>query len=395
MRLRGCCGLWLFLLAVSLGLTGPAKPGFGQTVQAPAPSGPPATGDDRNTTELDNAQTVTLKFADYPQLNGDYRVAPNRTISIPVIGRVPIDGLTLSALEETIAKKAAAITGRQAYVSVEISEYRPVYVTGLVNKPGAVPWQPHMTAFQAVAGAGGIQARAQTAIDFKKDIEDYKRDVAALARVNTELKDQTKIEVPQKLIAAVGEAEATRLIDEQQKLLDSRVSMLQSQMQVAQQGKKLAETELDALKVQRGKISENVQLARDHSAQIQQLFAKGLSVGDRSLEERLKVTDLEEKEANLTVAVVRIQAAIAQYDREMVNLVNARHAELMTEAFRLERTIAQTRPPGATPAAAKGGSSYQFKLSRAGSEDTEVEAHGSTRLYPGDVLTVGELTRPE
>jgi polysaccharide export outer membrane protein len=390
MLLRTCHALFLILVGICFSFAYSAGPATAQTAQTAAPE---TNGDNRDAAELGNAQSVTLKFSDYPQLNGDYRVAPNRTISIPVIGRISIDGLTLTTLEETIAKKAAAITGRQAYVSVEISEYRPVYVTGLVNKPGAVPWRPHMTVFQAVAGAGGIQARSQNVIDANKNLDDYKRDLAAQARINTELKDQTTIEVPQKLIAAVGATEAKRLIDEQQKLLDSRASLLQSQVQVAAQGKKLAETELEALKVQRGKISENVQLARDRSAQIQQLFSKGLTVGDRSLDERLKVTDLEEKEANLSVAIVRVQSAIAQYDREIVNLVNARHAELMTEAFRLERTIAQTRPPATTKGSS--GSSYQFRLSRAGSEDTEVEARGSTGLYPGDVLTVGEVSRVE
>jgi len=390
MLLRTCHALFLILVGICFSFAYSAGPATAQTAQTAAPE---TNGDNRDAAELGNAQSVTLKFSDYPQLNGDYRVAPNRTISIPVIGRISIDGLTLTTLEETIAKKAAAITGRQAYVSVEISEYRPVYVTGLVNKPGAVPWRPHMTVFQAVAGAGGIQARSQNVIDANKNLDDYKRDLAAQARINTELKDQTTIEVPQKLIAAVGATEAKRLIDEQQKLLDSRASLLQSQVQVAAQGKKLAETELEALKVQRGKISENVQLARDRSAQIQQLFSKGLTVGDRSLDERLKVTDLEEKEANLSVAIVRVQSAIAQYDREIVNLVNARHAELMTEAFRLERTIAQTRPPATTKGSS--GSSYQFRLSRAGSEDTEVEARGSTGLYPGDVLTVGEVSRAE
>jgi polysaccharide export outer membrane protein len=308
-----------------------------------------------------------------------------------VLGRVPLDGLTLPTLEDSIAKKAAAITGRQAYVSVEISEYRPVYVTGLVSKPGPVSWRPQMNVFQAVAGAGGIQVRRQDGVDARKTLDDYKRDVAALARVNTELKNGTKIEVPQKLIAAVGEAEANALVAEQQRLLDSRVTIMQSQVQVAQQSKKLAETELEALKVQRDKISENVQLARERSAQIQQLYAKGLSVGDRSLDERLKVTDLEEKQANLTVAVVRIQAAIAQYDRELVNLANTRHADLMTEAFRLERAIAQVRPPqNLAGATGEPRSAYRFTLSRAGSEDTEIEARGSTPLFPGDVLTVAD-----
>jgi polysaccharide export outer membrane protein len=394
MRLRTLCQiLFAIVVASCFSFAGSAQPATGPTTQNTAPA---ANSDDRGAAELGNAQVVTLKFSDSPQINGDYRVAPNGTISIPVIGRISIDGLTLATLEQAIAKKAAAITGRQAYVSAEISEYRPVYVTGLVNKPGAVPWRPHMIVFQAIAGAGGIQARPQDVVDARKSLDDYKRDVAALARVNTELADQTTIEVPQKLIAAVGATEAKRLIDEQQKLLDSRAAMLQSQLQVARQGKKLAETELDALKIQRGKIGENVQLARDRSAQIQQLFSKGLAVGDRSLEERLKVTDLEEKEANMSVAIVRIQAAIAQYDREIVNLVNSRHADLMTEAFRLERTIAQTRLPQTTTSAkGESRSSYGFTLNRAGSEDVETEARGSTPLFPGDVLTVTELTRRE
>jgi len=386
MRLRVLHFLVLTLIAASLNFAGFGDHATAQTTQTAAGERDPA--------ELGNAQILTLKFSDYPQLNGDYRVAANRTISIPVIGRLSIEGLTLAGLEETIAKKAAAITGRQAYVSVEISEYRPIYVTGLVNKPGAVPWRPHMTVFQAVAGAGGIQARAQDSTDAKKSLDDYKRDVAALARINAELRDSTKIDVPQKLVAAVGQTEADKLIAEQQKLLDSRASILQSQLQVAHQGKKLAETELEALKVQRAKISENVQLARDRNAQIQQLFAKGLTVGDRSLDERLKLTDLEEKEANLSVAIVRVQSAIAQYDREIVNLVNARHAELMTEALRLERAVAQisltTRAPGAK---AEPGSSYLFRLTRAGSEDEDRDARGSTPLFPGDVVMVGELSQ--
>ena len=386
MRLRFLRFFVLALIVALLDFAGSGGRANAQTTQTPSVERDPA--------ELGNAQTVTLKFSDYPQLNGDYRVAANRTISIPVIGRISIEGLTLAGLEETIAKKAAAITGRQAYVSVEISEYRPVYVTGLVNKPGAVPWQPHMTVFQAVAGAGGIQARAQDSADAKKNLDDYKRDVAALARINTELQDSTKIDVPEKLLAAVGQAEANKLIAEQQKLLDSRASILQSQLQVAHQGKKLAETELEALKTQRAKISENVQLARDRNAQIQQLFAKGLTVGDRSLDERLKLTDLEEKEANLSVAIVRVQSAIAQYDREIVNLVNTRHAELMTEALRLERAVAQiSLPAHGSGGTAESGSSYLFSLTRAGSENEDRNARGSTRLFPGDVVMVGALGR--
>src|SRR5947209_1923725 len=34
------------------------------------------------------AERLTLRFKGYPELTGDYRVSPDHTISIPVVGRV-------------------------------------------------------------------------------------------------------------------------------------------------------------------------------------------------------------------------------------------------------------------------------------------------------------------
>ena len=47
-------------------------------------------------------------------------------------------------------------------VSVEIIEYRPIFILGEVAKPGQYPYEPGMTVLTAVAIAGGFTYRAQT-----------------------------------------------------------------------------------------------------------------------------------------------------------------------------------------------------------------------------------------
>jgi polysaccharide export outer membrane protein len=49
---------------------------------------------------------------------------------------------------------------KNARVSVEIINYRPVYILGQVNKPGEYPYVNGMSVLNAVALAGGYTYRA-------------------------------------------------------------------------------------------------------------------------------------------------------------------------------------------------------------------------------------------
>ncbi|MBT6830122.1 MAG: polysaccharide export protein, partial [Rhodospirillaceae bacterium] len=67
----------------------------------------------------------------------------------------------------------------------EVTNYRPFYIYGQVNKPGSYPYVSGMTVRQAIALAGGYTRRAseepvsitRTTLDELIDIEGYLRTV--------------------------------------------------------------------------------------------------------------------------------------------------------------------------------------------------------------------------
>ncbi len=95
------------------------------------------------------------------QLSGDFHVSDAGTIALPMIGTVNAANMTPVALSDEIAQEAKS---RQILndpsVSVEVTNYRPIFVLGEVNKPGQYPYQPGMTVLTAVSVAGGFTYRA-------------------------------------------------------------------------------------------------------------------------------------------------------------------------------------------------------------------------------------------
>ena len=94
-------------------------------------------------------------------LTGEFRVADNGAIAVPLIGSIRAAGATPQGLEAAVG--AALVRGRMLRnpsVSAEIVVYRPIFVLGEVNKPGQYPYQSGMTVVTAVAVAGGFTYRA-------------------------------------------------------------------------------------------------------------------------------------------------------------------------------------------------------------------------------------------
>src|SRR5215204_700934 len=50
--------------------------------------------------DLANAERLSIRFRGYPDLTGDYRVHPDETVSIPVVGRISVSRLSPAALEK-------------------------------------------------------------------------------------------------------------------------------------------------------------------------------------------------------------------------------------------------------------------------------------------------------
>ena len=88
------------------------------------------------------------------------RLGDSGVISYPFLGSVTAKGLTVSGLEQLLVRGLKGPYLVDPAVSVSIVEYRPFFVNGEVNKPGAIPYQPGITLRKAIAMAGGFTERA-------------------------------------------------------------------------------------------------------------------------------------------------------------------------------------------------------------------------------------------
>jgi polysaccharide export outer membrane protein len=105
-------------------------------------------------------QVRVLTFGE-ESLSDIFRVNDAGNIALPLLGPIRARGLTTEELSQNIAGEL----NRRGYirdpsVSVEIVEYRPVFVLGEVNRPGQYPFQPGMTVLSVAAVAGGFTYRA-------------------------------------------------------------------------------------------------------------------------------------------------------------------------------------------------------------------------------------------
>jgi len=110
---------------------------------------------------LDAGDQVRVITFGEESLTGGFRISDSGTIAIPLLGPIPARGLTTAELETKIAGELKAKNLiKEPSVSVEIVNYRPIFVLGEINRPGQYPYQPGMTVLTAVAVAGGFTYRA-------------------------------------------------------------------------------------------------------------------------------------------------------------------------------------------------------------------------------------------
>src|SRR5262245_19094577 len=90
-------------------------------------------------------------------------VRPDGKISLPLLNDVQAAGLTAMELRTVITEGLQKfINSPQVTVTVTEINSRRVYVTGEVNKLGAYPLLPNMTALQALTSAGGFTQFSNT-----------------------------------------------------------------------------------------------------------------------------------------------------------------------------------------------------------------------------------------
>ncbi len=150
-------GFRFFMLVFVMSLTGFFfVPGFALAVDMP---GTQNTNDIRSY-RLGAGDVINITVYGEEDLSRQkYRLSDSGIIMFP-FGEVRALGLSIADLEVRIAdglRKGYLINPR---VSVSMDEYRPFFISGQVDKPGAYPYKPGLTVRMAVSIAGGFKERA-------------------------------------------------------------------------------------------------------------------------------------------------------------------------------------------------------------------------------------------
>lgn len=97
-----------------------------------------------------------------PDLSGGFDVTAQGTIAMPLIGDVPARGLTIDELRVALTRRLSEGYLKSPKVTVEVMNYRPLYVHGEVRSGGEFQFKHGLKLRDAIAMAGGYTYRANT-----------------------------------------------------------------------------------------------------------------------------------------------------------------------------------------------------------------------------------------
>ena len=146
------------------------SPAHAQDAPKQVPASPPPQNGDVGAKA--NNPTAVMIDADYkigpqdvvridvwkePEISRTIPVRPDGKVSLPLLNDVQAAGLTAIQLSNAIHDGLTKyLNNPQVTVTVMEINSRRVYITGEVNRPGALPLLPNMTVLQALSSGGGF-----------------------------------------------------------------------------------------------------------------------------------------------------------------------------------------------------------------------------------------------
>jgi polysaccharide export outer membrane protein len=138
---------------------------------------------------------LDIKVFEVPELNLERRVSEDGTINLPLIGELPVSGLTATEVANRLEAVLEAKYVQRASVSIQVREFRskPIAVLGAVRQPGDLAFSGRWTLLEAISAAGGLtEAHGDT--------------IHVVRRADTGLTDQISIAVDDLILRADPDA---------------------------------------------------------------------------------------------------------------------------------------------------------------------------------------------
>lgn len=117
-----------------------------------------AAGSDASDYSIGVSDALSIEVRNLGQTEYSFavRVPRNGRISIPLLGEIMVRGHTIQQTEILLESRLRDGYLKQPEVTIRVAEYRPFFVDGAVESPGAYPFQHGLTVEKAIVLAGGL-----------------------------------------------------------------------------------------------------------------------------------------------------------------------------------------------------------------------------------------------
>ncbi len=299
---------------------------------------------------------------EWAPLTGEFVISAAGNLSLPIIGAVPAAGMTSEQVAESISERLKTQVGMQKRpnASVEVSEYRPFFLTGLVAKPGRYDYSPGLTVIQALSMGGGtfgltdpnLVGLQREALVARGDLRSLEVERLSLltrqARLDAITQGQPSISFPPELTARANEPLIDRMMKQERDLFDTRQRSLRTEVDALNQAKLLAANQIEALNSKAASLAKQIEMANKDVGTVSKLISQGLTVSSRELGANQNLAQLESQNLDVALANLKARQDIAKADGDIADVNNRYRVQALTEAADVRDRLAANREKAAT-----------------------------------------------
>lgn len=350
-----------------------------------------------------------------PSLTGLYPVDVDGNIGYPIVGNIPVSGLTINEIGEKIAGSLSQhIPGLT--VTATINQYAPVFVVGDVKAPGKYQFRPGMVALELMAlggGAGKAETPALTAgmqlITVQQEYVDLQMQITAMtirrARFEAELNGtEFNYVLPEQPAASKETAALTQqMLDGEKTVFNVRRNNLAAERQALEAQAASYGDEIETLQ-------KSIKLHDTEIGLLQENVDSSKSLVDRGLAAKSNLRDMERDLSATRRAALELASFLARarqnqlaMQQRIANLDEIRKSEAATalqdidlNIARMERrsnaqlqTMAEIAKSSGNIASSTLRQKLIFSISRiVDGSFQDIVANERTEIKPGDILRV-------
>lgn len=371
---------------------------------------------DRLTIRVYDLRRNTGEAYSWAALNGEFSVAADGTVSLPLIGQIKAAGGTPTDLANAIGtslKQAADLAGTLT-ASVEVAKYRPYYVTGAVQLPGRYEYQPGLTVLQAVSTAQGFlrasdpRAARREVVTARGELRTLAAERIALAskqaRLEAEISGTDTVIFGGDLKYATDKIRAEQAMRGEQLLFETRRKSIKDEVSAIEQSITSFRSEIGALNDKSRSLNRQLELSRGELNLVNDLVAKGLTISPRKLAAEQSQASFESSRLDTQVATLRAQQSLTRAERDIIDLRSRFRREVLSELADTRLKLAQndekarTADRLAVDAEAQAVTSAEDGVEiltpryevirKMGDHSMTLGAQEDSRVEPGDVVRV-------